>query len=283
MSLPFSKMHGAGNDFVLLDCRRGQALPAAELIRTMADRHTGIGFDQLLILTDADSPDCLAGYLIHNADGSASEQCGNGARCIAAWLHRDGVLPLNQRVSLQSPVGRIGVELRAPLDIRIEMGVPDLAPASTGFVDATGATNRQTLSVHGHAVSLHLVSIGNPHAVIEVASLADPDLLQTGPAISSHARFAKGCNAGFVEYADAHHLRLRVHERGTGWTRACGSGACAAAAAMIAAGRCASPVQVSLPGGTLDIEWPGPGQALWMRGPAAFVFEGEWPLSWATP
>lgn len=278
MGFHFSKMHGAGNDFVLLDARGAQALPTNEQIRAMADRHTGVGFDQLLIVCVAESAGCLAAYRIYNADGSASEQCGNGARCIAAWLHRDGALPLNRLVSLQSPVGRIGVELLSPLDVRIEMGEPDFSPERSGFVDADSAGPTQEIEVAGRNTNIHIVSMGNPHAVVEVGSSDGAVLAELGPALSRHTRFQAGCNAGFVSLIDTHDLGLCVHERGAGWTRACGSGACAAAAAMIATGRCASPVRVTLPGGTLDIEWSGPGQTLWMRGPAAFVFEGEWPL-----
>lgn len=278
MGRHFSKMHGACNDFVLLDVRGAQALPSNEQIRAMADRHTGIGFDQLLIVCAAESTDCLAAYRIVNADGSSSEQCGNGARCIAAWLHRDGVLPLNQLASLQSPVGRIGVELLSPLDVRIEMGEPNFSPERSGFADADSTGPTQRIDVAGRDTDIHIVSMGNPHAVVAVDPGNEAMLAELGPALSSHTRFQAGCNAEFVSLIDAHHLRLRVHERGAGWTRACGSGACAAAAAMIATGRCTSPVRVTLPGGALDIEWPGPGRTLWMRGPAAFVFEGEWPL-----
>ncbi|MGA7297162.1 MAG: diaminopimelate epimerase [Rhodanobacteraceae bacterium] len=276
--LRFSKMHGAGNDFVLLDARAGKPLPDARQIRAMADRHTGIGFDQLLTITTADASGCLTAYRIHNADGSESEQCGNGARCIAAWLHRDGVLPLNQAQKLQSPAGPIGVEVLAPLDIRIEMGEPDFSPARCGFVEPGHAGALQRLEIAGRSINIQLVSMGNPHAVLEVDASDEPALAELGPALSQHPRFKAGCNAGFVQHVDDHHVRLRVHERGAGWTRACGSGACAAAAVMMASARCTSPVNVSLPGGTLLVEWSGRGHPLWMRGPAAFVFEGEWPL-----
>ncbi len=276
--LPFTKMHGAGNDFVLLDARAGKLVPDAAQLRAMADRHRGVGCDQILLVTDTRQADCLAGYRIFNADGSASEQCGNGARCIAAWLHRDGALPLASRVRLDSPAGPIGAEVLAPLDVRIDMGQPDFSPQASGFA-ADDSGPEHVFDVDGRKVHAHVVSMGNPHAVVEVASLDDPELTELGPAITRHPQFAAGCNAGFVQVLDAQHVRLRVHERGAGWTLACGSGACAAAVAMIAGGRCQSPLTITLPGGTLAIEWSGPGDTVRMRGPAAFVFEGEWPLS----
>lgn len=277
--LRFSKMHGAGNDFVLLDARAGKPVPGPAQLRAIADRHFGVGCDQILVLTDPDSEACLAGYRIFNADGSASEQCGNGARCIAAWLHREGVLPLVTKVWLDSPAGRIGAEVLAPLDVRIDMGQPDFSPQASGF-QADGDTGPEhELDVDGTRVRVQVLSMGNPHAVVEVASVDDSALARLGPAITGHPRFAAACNAGFAQVLDRHHLRLRVHERGAGWTLACGSGACAAAVAMIARDRCQSPLHVALPGGTLTIDWDGPGQPVRMRGPAAFVFEGEWPLS----
>lgn len=276
--LPFSKMHGAGNDFVVLDVRGDQPLPAPARIRAMADRHFGVGCDQVLVVTDPRQAGCLAGYRIFNADGSASEQCGNGARCIAAWLHRAGVLPLASPVQLDSPAGCIGAEVLAPLDVRIDMGRADFSPQASGFTADNGGPEHD-LAVNGGLVHARVVSMGNPHAVVEVASVDDPAQEPLGPAITGHSRFAAGCNAGFAEVIDAHRLRLRVHERGAGWTLACGSGACAAAVTMIAAGRCRSPVEVELPGGTLGIEWAGRDEPVRMRGPAAFVFEGEWPLS----
>lgn len=279
MDLPFSKMHGAGNDFVVLDGRQRDPGLARDSITAMADRHTGIGFDQLLLIDPARSPDGIAGYRIFNADGSTAGQCGNGARCIVAWLHRHAGAPLGQTLHLDSPAGRIGARLWAPLDVSVEMGEPDFDPRRAGFTGSLAATPTLALDVDGHQHAVQVVSMGNPHAVLTVASLSDPTLETLGPALGRQPEFADGCNAGFVHVIDPHHVELRVHERGAGWTRACGSGACAAAAAMIGTGRCANPVRVTMPGGTLAVDWPGPGRKLWMRGPAAFVFEGMWPLS----
>lgn len=272
-------MHGAGNDFVLVDARGGRRPPATATIRAMGDRHTGIGFDQMLVVVDSGLGGCVAGYRIFNADGSAAEQCGNGARCVAAWLQRDGVIDLNRPARLDSPAGEIGVVMASLDDVQVEMGEPNFGATAIGLDAPEAAGSTVALALGKAQWPLHPVSMGNPHAVLEVVSLDDPKLQELGPALSCDPRFANGCNVGFVLLENPHFLQLRVHERGAGWTQACGSGACAAAAAMITSGRCQSPVQVRLPGGQLEIRWDGTGHNLWMRGPASFVFEGRWPLS----
>ena len=268
-------MHGLGNDFVVLDARAPLSLPGDDRIRAMADRHTGIGFDQLLVIEPARSPDCVAAYSIRNADGSLAEQCGNGARCIGAWLHRAGALPIGQQVRLASPAGVIGMRLLDAATVAVEMGEPDFDPAHVPF-DAPAAAPLHPLDVHGERIEIAVVSMGNPHAVLEVPDVRAAEVGRLGPWITQHPRFPRGANAGFAEVVDAETVRLRVHERGAGWTRACGSGACAAIAALRKLGRVGEEVRVILPGGTLTIAWQGPGHTLWMTGPAAFVFEGEW-------
>lgn len=282
MQLRFSKMHGIGNDFVVLDCRRdGFPLDAAQ-IRALADRHTGVGFDQLLSVEPARDPSCAFYYGIWNADGSPSGQCGNGVRCVAAWLHRAGVLALGDNVRIESPSGPVTVRLLGAHEVMVDMGEPVFEPARIPF-EATQAADRYAIQVGDTALEIGAVSMGNPHAVMVVNHLRDPELQRLGPLLSEHARFTQRANAGFVQQLDRSHLQLRVHERGVGWTLACGTGACAAMAVLHQRGAVDDRVQVNLPGGTLQIDWPGPGQPLWMTGPAAFAFEGEWTVPATAP
>ncbi len=275
--LRFSKMHGSGNDFVVLDCRQREfALDGAQ-IRALADRHTGVGFDQLLSVERARDSSCAFYYGIWNADGSSSGQCGNGVRCVAAWLHRAGALALGEDVRIESPSGPVTVRLLAADKVTVGMGEPVFEPSRIPFV-APALAQDYEISVHDARVRIGAVSMGNPHAVLMVPDLTDPQLQQLGPLLSSHERFPAQCNAGFVQQRDRGHLRLRVHERGAGWTLACGTGACAAMAVLRRRGEVDNRVSVELPGGTLAIDWAGPGHTLWMTGPAAFVFEGDWPL-----
>ncbi|GAA0887220.1 diaminopimelate epimerase [Rhodanobacter soli] len=277
MQLRFSKMHGIGNDFVVLDCRqRAFPLDAAQ-IRALADRHTGVGFDQLLSIEPARNPGCAFYYGIWNADGSPSGQCGNGVRCVAAWLHRAGALALGDSVMIESPSGPVTVRLLDAHEVTVDMGEPVFEPARIPFA-ADVAADRYAIVVADERLDIGAVSMGNPHAVVAVDDLADPALQRLGPLLTNHPRFAQGANAGFVQRLDRGQLRLRVHERGAGWTRACGTGACAAMAVLHQRGDVDDSVAVELPGGTLRIDWAGPGRTLWMTGPAAFAFEGEWPV-----
>jgi diaminopimelate epimerase len=268
-------MHGLGNDFVVLDARTSSSLPGGDRIRAMADRHTGIGFDQLLIIEAARDPACVAAYSIRNADGSVAEQCGNGARCIGAWLHRAGAITVGAIVKLQSPAGVIGMRLDDTSTVAVEMGEPVFEPARIPF-DAPATADSYPLDLDGERIEIAALSMGNPHAVLEVADVHEPRVAALGPRITVHPRFPRGVNAGFVQVIDAHHIKLRVHERGAGWTLACGSGACAAVAALRNRGRVGDDVRVELPGGDLRIAWKGPGHTLWMTGPTAFSFDGEW-------
>lgn len=275
MALAFSKMHGLGNDFVVVDARTRPFDADPARIRAMADRQRGIGFDQLLTIEPARDPSCAFAYGIWNTDGSRASQCGNGVRCVASWLQRAGALGAD-RVRLQSPAGAVTVHLLADGRVAVDMGEPVFAPARIPFA-ADAEADAYALRVGAQTLTIGAVSLGNPHAVVEVDDLDDPALATLGPALSEHPRFAQGCNAGFVAVSARDRVRLRVHERGAGWTLACGTGACAAVTVLRRRGRVDAEVAVELPGGTLAIAWPGPGATLWMTGPAAFAYEGTWP------
>ena len=271
--LRFTKMHGAGNDFVVLDLRRGAAPPDAALCRALADRHTGVGCDQILTIEPPQAAGAVARYGIWNADGSASQQCGNGARCVAAWLVRDGAA--GETFALDSPAGRHAVS-RDGEAFRIAMGVPDFAPAHIPMAGVDAAQPLYTLPVDGiGTLAFGAVSMGNPHAVIEVGNIGTAEVERVGRALQASPWFPESVNVGFVQVLEAGRARLRVYERGVGDTLACGSGACAAVAVLVRRGRTARSVAVTLPGGTLGIDWPDDTATLAMSGPAAFVFEGE--------
>ncbi len=272
MALQFTKMHGAGNDFVIIDRRAGMLPLPAEQVKRMADRHRGVGFDQLITIDLPRSPDAVAAYAIFNADGSPAGQCGNGARCVVAWLLRAGVGSDGGMV-LDSPAGRIQAWQRAE-GIAVDMGVPDFSPTTIGLTLPEADPYR--LECEGKTISFGAVSMGNPHAVIEVADLAQADVGKLGRCLQQHAAFRDSCNVGVAQVLDAGTIALRVYERGAGETLACGSGACAAVAVLARRGRVGQQVQVQLPGGCLQLEWPGVGQSMRMTGPAEFVFEGAY-------
>ncbi|TZF81993.1 diaminopimelate epimerase [Cognatilysobacter lacus] len=273
----FSKMHGAGNDFVVLDLRDGRGPPSPALCRALADRHTGVGCDQILTIERAEAPGVVARYGIFNADGSAAQQCGNGARCVAAWLKRDGDQrgePLSDRFAVESPAGRHAVEFLADGSVRLDMGRPDFEPA---HIPLAGFSSADDCLLAPHpGVRFSAVSMGNPHAVVRVDDIDRAPLDTVGPALQRDAAFPDSANVGFVQVIDRGHLRLRVYERGVGETLACGSGACAAAAVAMRHGWVDRSVDVKLPGGILHIDWPDDAASIAMAGPAAFVFEGEW-------
>jgi diaminopimelate epimerase len=268
-------MHGAGNDFVVLDLREGAPPPDAALAARMADRHTGVGCDQILTIEVPRSPGAVAAYGIWNADGSPSGQCGNGARCVAAWLVRDGAAS-GPRFAVDSPVGRHEVQDLGGGRFAIGMGVPRFAPGDVPLAGFEGEQPDYTLDLDGTQLRFGAVSMGNPHAVIEVADVASADVAGIGPALQRSAAFPQSCNVGFAQVLAPDHIRLRVYERGVGETLACGSGACAAVASLVRRGRLAREATVSLPGGDLRIRLPSGDAEVIMAGPAAFVFEGEW-------
>lgn len=275
-SLRFSKMHGAGNDFVVLDLRDGIAPPDAALASQLADRHRGVGCDQILTIEAPRAPGSVAAYRIWNSDGSPSQQCGNGARCVAAWLVRDGAAQ-GERFRLDSPLATHEVENLGDGQYAIAMGVPEFEPARIPLHGYPHAQPEYEADV-GEGVRLRFgaVSMGNPHAVIEVPSVAQAPVASQGRALQQSPWFPQSVNVGFAQIQSSARIGLRVFERGVGETLACGSGACAAAAVLMQRGRIDHDVTVALPGGELRIRWPGPGNEVIMSGPSAFVFEGEW-------
>ena len=273
--LRFTKMHGAGNDFVVLDLRGGLAPPDAATCRALADRHTGVGCDQILTVEDALQPGAVARYRIFNQDGSSSQQCGNGARCVAAWLVRDGAAT-EDAFRLDSPTGRHEVTRVGADRYRIAMGVPDFEPARIPMRGVDVAQDAYPLQLDAHALTFGAVSMGNPHAVLEVDDIGTAAVESIGAQLQASGAFPESVNVGFAQVVSPQHVRLRVYERGVGETRACGSGACAAAAVLMRRRRLAREATIELPGGELAIAWPGPEASITMTGPAAFVFEGEW-------
>ena len=272
MKLRFTKMHGIGNDFVIVDCREQPLTLSTAQIAHIGDRHFGIGFDQLLAIEPARDASCAFRYGIYNSDGSHALQCGNGVRCVAAWLRRAGVLDLGT-TRLESPSGPIGIELLADGRVRADMGVPRFAPPEIPLRMPAG--DPYWLMIDDTDVEFGAVSMGNPHAVIEVIDVASAPLDTVGAALSTNEYFPQGCNVGFVQVVDRARVRLRVWERGAGATLACGSGACAAVAVLRRRGKLDAAASVELPGGELDIHWDGGNSPVWMTGPAQLVFEGE--------
>jgi diaminopimelate epimerase len=272
MRIEFTKMHGSGNDFIVLEATAGAAVASPELIRRMADRHTGIGFDQALVLEQPRRPDTIAFYRIFNADGTEVEQCGNGARCLAALLAgRARTAP--QELTLDSNGGVVHARILAPQLIAVDMGIPSFEPSSLPF-DAAAGANLYRMDVAGENVEFGAVSIGNPHAVITVSSVEAACVERMGSPIEHHRRFPERVNVGFMQIVDRTHIRLRVHERGAGETLACGTGACAAVAVGRQHESLDAEVQVSMRGGELRVNWRGPGEHIWLTGPAEVSFMG---------
>jgi diaminopimelate epimerase len=271
-------MHALGNDFIVLDAAtaRGLSLTAPQW-RALADRHRGIGFDQALVMEAPHRNDTLAFYRIYNADGIEVEQCGNGVRCLAELLRRQGGAH-NGSLQLESPGGLIKALWRESGLVAVDMGEPDFSPASVGFDAADQAGPRYSLSVLQQQPGFAIVSMGNPHAVIDVPDVATAAVAALGAALESHPRFARRVNVGFRQILDRSHIRLRVFERGVGETLACGTGACAAVAAGIRDGLLDPRVQVDLPGGSLTVSWSGPGTTLWLEGPAEVSFTGQFEI-----
>jgi diaminopimelate epimerase len=273
MRLRFAKMHGLGNDFMIVDLVTQHAEFTRDRIRELADRHTGVGFDQLLLVEPPRDPDADFRYRIFNADGSEAEQCGNGARCFARFVHAEGLSP-KAELRLETTTGPVTTRLCENGDVEVDLGVPRTAPHEVPFL-ADAAAACYSLEVDGRTVEVTVVSIGNPHAVVFVPSVFDAPVATLGAAIGGHPRFPEGVNVGFCQVIDASFARLRVFERGAGETRACGSGACAAAVAGYLTGRLGGRCKISLPGGKLRTRWAGPGAPVYLSGPATFVFDGE--------
>lgn len=273
MRLSFTKMHGLGNDFIVFDAPSPDLCPSPATLRRLADRRTGIGFDQALVLAPPRQPGTDVYYRIFNADGSEVEQCGNGARCIAR-LVASRAARRDRTLSMDSPGGRVDARLRADGLVSVAMGVPDFDPRSLPFEADREAASYQ-LELPGGPVEFGAVSIGNPHAVIRVRSVDAAPVDSVGPAMENHPRFPRRVNVGFLEILAPDHVRLRVFERGVGETQACGTGACAAVAVGRRHGPLAEAVRVDVPGGRLVVQWPGPGEQIWLTGPAETAFEGH--------
>lgn len=279
--MSFTKMHGLGNDFIVFDTGRSDEIPPPAELRRLADRRTGIGFDQALVLMPPRRAGTDVYYRVFNADGSEVEQCGNGARCIAR-LVATRAARRDRALAMDSPAGVVSARLRPDGLVSVAMGVPDFVPSSLPFVaDRESASYR--IDLPDGPVEFGAVSIGNPHAVIRVRSVRDAPVDSVGPAMENHARFPRRVNVGFLEIVAPDHVRLRVFERGAGETPACGTGACAAVAVGRRHGPLAEEVRVDLPGGRLIVRWPGPGEQIWLTGPAETAFEGHVELPDVTP
>lgn len=281
MWLEFAKMHGLGNDFMVVDLVTQQCEIGSELARAWGDRHTGVGFDQLLLIEPPTDPEADFRFRIFNTDGSEAEQCGNGARCVA-WYVAERRLSPKPELVLETLTGPIVTRLANGHGVEVDMGEPRFAAADIPFdADADGVhpvsaeSATYEVPLNDRICRFTTVSMGNPHAVLFVDSVADAPVDVLGPALVGHRVFPEGANIGFCEIVDPAFVRLRVFERGVGETRACGSGACAAVAAGRLLGRLGPRVKVSLPGGKVRISWQGPGGAIKMIGPATLVFEGR--------
>ena len=277
MRIPFTKMHGLGNDFALFDTPAGGAPLSGAQLRRLADRHTGIGFDQALILEPPRRGDAVVFYRIFNADGIEVEQCGNGARCIAALLAARG-LAREGALTMDSPAGLIRARTGPGGPVSVDMGPARFDPAALPF-EAAAAADRYRLDVGSETLEIGAVSIGNPHAVLAVESVDSAPVARLGPAIEGHVRFPNRVNAGFMQVVDRSHIRLRVYERGAGETLACGTGACAAVAVGRRWGLLEPTVAVSTRGGELRVSWAGADESIWLTGPAQIVFEGHIDIS----
>ena len=273
MKLKFTKMHGAGNDFVVIDGVRQDVYLTPEQLRLLADRHFGIGCDQILLVKRSANEEADFRYLIFNSDGGEVEQCGNGARCFVRFV-LDHKLTSKRTIVVETKSGLISPHLEDDGRVTVNMGAPIFAAARIPFTSNSDATI-QTLEVDGVAVLITAVSIGNPHAVQVVTDIEQAPVATMGPLIERHARFPKRVNAGFMQIIDRAHIRLRVYERGTGETMSCGTGACAAVVSGIQRGLLDNVVQVATHGGLLSIAWAGEGSPVMMTGPAITVFEGE--------
>jgi len=269
MKLPFTKMNGLGNDFMVVEWPAGRPPPDGDLIRRWADRRRGVGFDQLLLVMGERSNGADASYRNFNADGGEVEQCGNGVRCLARFL----APRFGSELTLAGPVGAVAARVRSPDDVSVDLGVPDFRPSALPFL-AEEERDRYRVDVAGETVWLGAVSMGNPHAVIAVPSVAAAPVERLGAAFQAHPRFPNRVNVGFMERVDERRIRLRVYERGVGETLACGTGAAAAVAVGRRWGQLGERVAVELPGGTLEVNWSGPGSPLWQTGPTAAVYEG---------
>lgn len=273
MQVNFSKMHGLGNDFMVVDNVTQNSFFSNELIARLADRHFGVGFDQLLIVEPPYDPELDFHYRIFNADGSEVEQCGNGARCFARFVRLKG-LTNKKHIAVSTRSGKIMLHVEQDQQVTVNMGLPELSPAKIPF-RANKSELTYLLRADEQTFFCGVVSMGNPHCVIEVDDIASADVATIGPLLERHERFPKRANIGFMQIVDREHIKLRVYERGAGETLACGTGACAAAVIGMLQDKLSRKVKVNLPGGQLLIQWDGQGKPVKMTGPAEHVFDGQ--------
>ncbi len=273
MRLRFTKMHGLGNDFVMLDGVSQKLVLSAAKVRKLADRHFGIGCDQVLLVEPPHSPQADFRYRIFNANGEEVENCGNGARCFAIFVQQRGLCSKN-RIVVETANGQMVLNVLADKRVRVDMGVPELRPAHIPF-DAPAQALSYALELDAQTLEISAVSMGNPHAVHIVDDVDAFPVNDIGPLVEAHPRFPKKVNAGFLQIVNPQQARLRVFERGVGETLACGTGACAAMVAGHLRGLLDSKTTLSLPGGDLEIEWQGEGQPVMMTGPATTVYSGQ--------
>lgn len=273
MYIRFTKMHGLGNDFVVIDAVTQAVTMTDELARRLADRHTGIGCDQILLVEPPGHPDIDFKYRIFNADGSQVAQCGNGARCFAKFVH-DRRLTGKTLLNVETYAGTLQLRIGDQQSYTATLGIPSFEPAQIPLV-AEQAAPTYAIEVDGHNIDIAALSLGNPHAVLQVVDIQQAPIDTLGPMLESHSRFPERVNVGFMAVVSRHEINLRVYERGAGETQACGSGACAAAVAGIAQDLLDSPVKVNLPGGSLSIAWQGENQPVSVTGPATTVYQGR--------
>jgi diaminopimelate epimerase len=273
VKLKFSKMHGLGNDFVVIDAINQQVSLTEDNVRFLAHRRLGVGCDQVLLVEPPVSEAADFRYRIFNADGSEVEQCGNGARCFARFVLNEGLTD-KKEIPVETASGIILLKVQDDGQVTVDMGIPRLEPVDIPF-QADHQAVTYDLDVQGKHVVISAVSMGNPHAVLQVDNIQTAPVNEMGTLIEAHPRFPNRVNVGFMELVDPDHIRLRVFERGAGETMACGTGACAAVVTGRLQGHLDEDVRVDLPGGQLMISWPGPGQSVMMTGPATHVFKGK--------
>ncbi|ROQ21767.1 diaminopimelate epimerase [Marinimicrobium koreense] len=273
MRLRFTKMHGLGNDFVVIDGVTQKVRLSTEKIRTLADRHFGVGCDQVLLVETPTRPDIDFRYRIFNADGGEVENCGNGARCFARFV-LERKLTGKRSIKVETAGGDITLNVTEQGQVQVDMGIPRLNPEEIPF-QADAEAIRYDLALPEQTLDISAVSMGNPHAVLMVNKVDSAPVETLGPLIESHERFPRRVNAGFMQMVSPSEINLRVYERGAGETLACGTGACAAVVAGRLRQLLEETVKVNLPGGSLSITWPGPGHSVIMTGPATTVFHGQ--------
>ncbi|MBI0027328.1 diaminopimelate epimerase [Gilliamella sp. B14448G11] len=268
----FSKMHGLGNDFMVIDAVTQNVHLSTEMIKRLADRYTGVGFDQLLIVEPPYAPDTDFHYRIFNADGSEVQQCGNGARCFARFVRLKG-LTKKRTLKVSTMKGNIVLTVNDDETVRVNMGQPTFEPNKVPF-KAIKEEKTYIIRAQERTILCGVASMGNPHCVLQVDNVITAEVEKLGPLLESHERFPERANIGFMHIIDRNNINLRVFERGVGETQACGTGACAAVAVGINQGLLNSKVKVNLPGGKLVIEWQGANKPLYMTGPATHVYDG---------